>query len=35
MRKRKLVFSALVVALAAAIVKQYPDVARYRKIRDM
>lgn len=35
MSKRKFVFSALVVALAAVAVQTYPDVARYRKIRDM
>lgn len=35
MRKRKLVVSALVVALAAAVAASLPDVARYRKIRDM
>ena len=35
MSKGKFVFSALVVALAAVAVKQYPDIVRYRRIRDM
>lgn len=35
MRKRKLIFSALVVAVAAVVVTSLPDVSRYRKIRDM
>ncbi len=35
MRKRKVFVSALVMAVAAAVVMSMPDVARYRKIRDM
>ncbi len=35
MRKRKLFVSAVIVALAAVVATSLPDVARYRKIRDM
>jgi len=32
---RRLFLSALLVALAAAVVKSLPDVARYLKMREM